>query len=143
MTCSNFISNHSIYVTDFQAQKLIDERLTQAFLLMARDLSPQCQQYAIPSLCFFAFPFCDETRQEPRGRELCRDECEILEQDICKTEYQIAKEMPNVILPDCSRLPAIGTNANANCIRVGLPDVAAVTGIVIYFYSVTQHLRHI
>ncbi|XP_792459.2 inactive tyrosine-protein kinase transmembrane receptor ROR1 isoform X1 [Strongylocentrotus purpuratus] len=127
MTCSNFISNHSIYVTDFQAQKLIDERLTQAFLLMARDLSPQCQQYAIPSLCFFAFPFCDETRQEPRGRELCRDECEILEQDICKTEYQIAKEMPNVILPDCSRLPAIGTNANANCIRVGLPDVAAVT----------------
>lgn len=126
-TCANFIRNNSIYVTDFLAQRDIEERLTQAFLFISNDLSPQCQEFAIPSLCFFAFPFCDDTRQEPRGRELCRDECEILEQDICKTEYQIAKDYPGVILPDCSMLPPVGTNASANCIRMELPNVAGVT----------------
>ena len=127
-TCSNFISNHSIYVTDFLAQQLIEERLTQAFLLIGHNLRPECQKFAIPSLCFFAFPFCDDTGAEPRGRELCRDECEILEQDVCKEEYQIAKDYPGVILPDCSRLPPIGSNASANCIRIGIPNVTTVTG---------------
>ncbi|XP_072173224.1 inactive tyrosine-protein kinase transmembrane receptor ROR1-like [Diadema setosum] len=127
MTCSNFIANHSIYVTDFLEQRDIEEQLTQAFVLIAHHLTKSCREYAIPSLCFFAFPFCDETSPEPRSRELCRDECEILEQDICKEEYQIAKEYPRVILPDCSRLPPVGSNASANCNRVGLSNVEAIT----------------
>ncbi|XP_038066705.1 inactive tyrosine-protein kinase transmembrane receptor ROR1-like, partial [Patiria miniata] len=132
MTCSNFIGNNSIYVTDYQAQWEVEKQLTSAFLVIMHDLSDQCQEFAIPSLCYFAFPFCDATASEPRGRELCRDECEILELDVCQQEYAIAKEYPGVTLPDCQRLPRIGTKESENCIRIGIPSVKAVSDVNCY-----------
>ncbi len=128
MTCSTFIGNNSIYVTDYLEQSTIEERLTSAFLVIADDLSPQCQEYAIPSLCYFAFPFCDTTAKEPRGRDLCRDECEILEQDICEREYKIAKDYPGVVLPECSLLPQIGTKESETCVRIGIPATKGING---------------
>ena len=128
MTCANFIGNNSIYVTDYQAQGDVEDTLTSAFLVIMHDLSNQCQEFAIPSLCYFAFPFCDSTAEEPRGRELCRDECEILELDVCQKEYAIASEYPGVTLPNCKQLPQIGTKESENCIRIGIPSVKAVTG---------------
>ncbi|XP_033636995.1 inactive tyrosine-protein kinase transmembrane receptor ROR1-like [Asterias rubens] len=132
MTCANFIGNNSIYVTDYQAQGEVEEKLTSAFLVIMHDLSDQCQEFAIPSLCYFAFPFCDSDAADPLGRELCRDECEILELDMCQQEYAIAKEYPGVTLPDCQRLPQIGTKESENCIRIGIPSVKAVTDVKCY-----------
>ena len=100
----------------------------------------QCQKFAIPSLCYFAFPFCDASSPEPRGRELCRDECEILEMDICRQEYAIAKEYPGVSLPNCQELPRIGTKESENCTRIGIPSVKAVTGKLLYFLSFPSKL---
>ena len=58
----------------------------------SNDLSAKCQKYAVPSLCHNAFNLCDETALAPRPRQICRDECEALERDICKNEYIVAKQ---------------------------------------------------
>ena len=58
----------------------------------SNDLSARCQKYAIPSICHYAFPLCDDTSKIPRPRQICKDECERLEQDICKSEYIVAQQ---------------------------------------------------
>lgn len=59
-----------------------------------RDLSQSCAEFAVPSLCLAAFPLCDDQSGKPVPRQLCRDECEVLENDVCRLEYAVAKQHP-------------------------------------------------
>ena len=58
--------------------------------------------------------------------QLCRDECELLEHDVCKKELAIARGLPmldyQIVLPDCNNLPIIGMDTN--CVRLGMPSVS-------------------
>ena len=60
------------------------------------EMSTTCHQYAIPFLCYFTFPLCDPTVEEPRPRQVCRDECEELEQHICEKEYRLGMNHPDI-----------------------------------------------
>ncbi|KAF0021648.1 hypothetical protein F2P81_026099 [Scophthalmus maximus] len=88
-------------------------------------LSDRCSQFAIPSLCHFAFPTCDRSSGADKPRDLCKDECEILENDLCKTEYIIARSNPIILktlkLPNCDDLAASDSPEAANCLRIGIP----------------------
>lgn len=88
-------------------------------------LSDRCSQFAIPSLCHFAFPTCDRSSGADKPRDLCKDECEILENDLCKTEYIIARSNPIILkrlkLPNCEDLAAFDSPEAANCLRIGIP----------------------
>lgn len=88
-------------------------------------LSDRCSQFAIPSLCHFAFPTCDRSSGTDKPRDLCKDECEILENDLCKTEYIIARSNPLILkrlkLPNCEDLAASDSPEAANCLRIGIP----------------------
>lgn len=88
-------------------------------------LSDRCSQFAIPSLCHFVFPTCDRSSGADKPRVLCKDECEILENDLCKTEYIIARSNPLILkrlkLPNCDDLAASDSPEAANCLRIGIP----------------------
>jgi len=130
--CIKFLWNRTVHVISINSQAYIEEKLTAAFTVMAAssDLSRRCAEYAIPSLCYSAFPLCNENTSFPQPRQVCREECEILEYDICRMEYSIAKRHPligqQLALPDCSELPPIGTVQSENCIRLGVPQPAQI-----------------
>ena len=72
--------------------------------MCCRDLSQSCAEFAVPSLCFAAFPLCEDQSGKPVPRQLCRDECEVLENDICRMEYAVAKQHPLIgeqVYPIC------------------------------------------
>lgn len=73
-----------------------DDKMASALALMAMasELSDSCRQFAIPSLCYHAFPLCDKSSGKPRPLKICKDECEILETDICEKEYALAQVHP-------------------------------------------------
>ncbi|KAI4816489.1 hypothetical protein KUCAC02_008815 [Chaenocephalus aceratus] len=120
IACARFIGNQSIYVESLQMQGESENRITAAFTMIGTSthLSDQCSKFAIPSFCYYVFPLCDEGARTPRRRQLCRDECEALENDLCYTEYTIARSNPMILmqmeLPNCPLLPRAGTSEAAS-----------------------------
>ena len=131
-TCSKFLANRTIFVQSSLTQGIVEEKLAAAFTVIAhsgymsfyplqrratyvlcaitsdwmccRDLSQSCAEFAVPSLCFAAFPLCEDQSGKPVPRQLCRDECEVLENDICRMEYAVAKQHPLIgeqVYPIC------------------------------------------
>uniref|UniRef100_A0A3P9I6Z0 Receptor tyrosine kinase-like orphan receptor 2 n=1 Tax=Oryzias latipes TaxID=8090 RepID=A0A3P9I6Z0_ORYLA len=127
IACARFLGNQSIYVESLQTQGERENRITAAFTMIgtSTQLSDQCSKFAIPSFCYYVFPLCDESWRSQRQRQLCRDECEALENDLCHVEYTIARSNPMILmqleLPRCHLLPRPGTPEAASCIRIGVP----------------------
>ncbi|CAL1536023.1 unnamed protein product [Lymnaea stagnalis] len=125
-TCSKFVGNTSIYVKSKFTQSHSEEKFIAAFAVIgaSNHLSPKCQQYGIQSLCYHAFPLCDlSLERQNKPRQICKDECELLENETCRTEYLLAKRHPLIgesLLPKCSELMGQETVEGDNCIRIGL-----------------------
>eukprot|EP00106_Octopus_bimaculoides_P002550 XP_014769992.1 PREDICTED: inactive tyrosine-protein kinase transmembrane receptor ROR1-like isoform X1 [Octopus bimaculoides] len=130
--CAKFLANKSVYVANKNGLVETEKVYTVAVTMIGQstDLSPRCQQFAILSLCYHAFPLCDETSAIPKPRLLCKDECKILREDICKNEYKMAKGHPLIgekLLPKCENLAPVGTKEAANCIEIGVRNATRVT----------------
>ncbi|GAB6023780.1 hypothetical protein CHUAL_008532 [Chamberlinius hualienensis] len=131
-TCAKFVGNKTIHVKTAMSQKEIEDKLVTAFTVIASsgDLSKKCAEYAIPSLCYHAFPLCDEISGKPIPKPICRDECEILENDICRMEYAIAKKhtvlVHQLALPHCNDLPLPQSKEGKNCLRLGIFQLAEI-----------------
>ncbi|KAI1905156.1 hypothetical protein AGOR_G00013240 [Albula goreensis] len=127
IACARFIGNRSIYVESLQMQGESENRITAAFTMIGTSthLSDQCSQFAIPSFCHYVFPLCEDGSRGARRRQLCRDECEALENDLCHTEYSIARSNPLILmqleLPSCHLLPHPDSPDAASCMRIGVP----------------------
>jgi len=126
--CSNFVGHDYVFIPDGLTQSHIEQRLMSDFAVIAKskDLSSSCSNYAIPAICVSAFPPCD--RQNEKPRKLCREECEILHEKLCRTEIVIARQYillgKDFDLPQCEQLPPIGSPHAANCIQIGVTQVS-------------------
>ncbi|XP_046986353.1 tyrosine-protein kinase transmembrane receptor Ror-like [Schistocerca americana] len=136
-TCSTFLANKSVYIPLAQTQIMLERKLEKAFMVVttSKDLSKGCEAFARPSLCYSAFPLCHMSSCVPengkenckpgaRPRRICREDCEILENEMCSMEYAIAKRHPligqQVQLPECDHLPVQGSQASKDCISLGI-----------------------
>ena len=107
--CASIITgNYSVYSTSSQQQNLIEERLKSIVPLLLsnkNNLSKGCSTFAIPSLCLFAFPLCDRQTKQPK--QICRSDCNQLQQNFCKNEYF------NVMSLFESKIDLSNTNSNS------------------------------
>ncbi len=87
--CKSFIGNRTIYVHSEEAQHIIESKLREALPVIQHspDIAERCSEFAIPSLCYSAFPLCPDLENVNfvSPRRLCREECELLEHDLCRT----------------------------------------------------------
>ncbi|XP_021379777.1 inactive tyrosine-protein kinase transmembrane receptor ROR1-like isoform X2 [Mizuhopecten yessoensis] len=124
-TCSRFLQNRTIYVTSEYSQGIKEENFLAAFTTIqaSNTMSKECQDYAIPFLCYHTFPLCDNHPTNPKPRQVCRDECEMLKSNICQKEYVIGKHHPRIgdkFLPKCYELAPPGTQEGDGCVRIGV-----------------------
>lgn len=126
--CSQYVGGSDlIFISAGLTQDYIELKLQAALqvIMKSPDLRGTCAEYAIPAICLSTLPLCD--RQTKKPRKVCRDECEVLEYDICQKELEIARSQPMInhqlVLPDCKELPVTGSTASYNCVRLSMPHV--------------------
>lgn len=154
--CKQYLANEYVFVQPPYTQKEIEDKLDDAFLVVSQsnDLSQTCNQFAQPSICFSAFPLCLDHKQinlyqvnhqnELNSgnknklknvkatltnylRRICRDECLLLENELCSKEYSLAKR--HVILGKilelevCELLPLQHESSSKFCLSLGVGDL--------------------
>ncbi|KAK3777664.1 hypothetical protein RRG08_021775 [Elysia crispata] len=123
VTCASYVNTSSIYLSKGQTQGSLEQTFTAAFAMAdSAQLTGDCQVYGIPILCYNAFPLCDMTSKIPRPRQICKDECEIMEKSTCGAEYLMAQTFGSIgkALPVCENLKGPGTPEGDNCVRLGI-----------------------
>lgn len=116
-----------VFITQGLTQEYIEQKLNAALTVITAspELTESCSHYAIPSICLATLPLCDRRTEKPR--KICREECEMLEDQLCRKELAIAKQHAllgtQMVLPVCNELPPIGSPGAATCVSIGIPQV--------------------
>ena len=125
--CRRHIVSSSVYMKADTTQEEIERELQAALTRLGSILSltETCSKFITPSICLTAFPLCRET-PELSIHQLCRDECQLLETDVCAPLYdhvdsQVELDLVGV-LPVCSELPRIGSQNSEMCFRLGMSN---------------------
>ncbi|XP_018562760.1 tyrosine-protein kinase transmembrane receptor Ror isoform X1 [Anoplophora glabripennis] len=157
--CSQYLEGKYVFVQPPYTQQEIEAKLDAAFLVISQsnDISPSCNKFAQPSICFSAFPLCKDPQQinmyqtdhlhefravtaESRHkfksiraklrnflRRICRDECILLENELCSKEYSIAKRhllIGQIMdLEECEQLPLESEVSSTHCLSLGVGDL--------------------
>lgn len=63
-------------------------------------------------------------RNEIELKRICQSDCEVLENELCRVEYLIAKKHPligqRIPLEDCANLPKLNSETSMNCLLLGI-----------------------
>jgi hypothetical protein len=125
--CAKYVGQEYVFVTEGLTQQYIEQKLTAALTVITAspELSESCSHYAIPSICLATLPLCDRRTEKPR--KVCREECELLEDQFCRKELAIARQHAllgtQMVLPVCNELPPMGSPGAATCVSIGIPQV--------------------
>jgi receptor tyrosine kinase-like orphan receptor 1 len=153
-TCKAYMANEYVFVQPPYSQSDIEKMLRDAFLVISQsnDISSSCNKFARPSLCYSAFPLCADPRQvhtyqsailannkatfDPHLfkdirnklgsslRRICKEDCLLLETELCSKEYAIAKRHPvigkTLELEECEFLPNETEASSRNCLELGV-----------------------
>ncbi|XP_044261607.1 tyrosine-protein kinase transmembrane receptor Ror-like [Tribolium madens] len=151
-TCKDYLENQYVFVQPPYSQKDIELMLSDAFLVISQsnDISSSCNKFARPSLCYSAFPLCTDPKKvnmyqttkmnrfkldnvgfknlrNKLGsslRRICKEDCLLLETELCSKEYAIAKRHPvigkTLELEECQFLPNETEASSRNCLELGV-----------------------
>ncbi|VVC97361.1 unnamed protein product [Leptidea sinapis] len=177
--CSSHLKGQFVYIPYNTTQAALEDKLFKAFQVTrySNEISPNCEQFAKPSLCYSTFPICRNAsftnkyfftkakklfkvlldsgkdnaplkvvfNKSPYGlqpqlrhnvnislelfnfrynstvlRRVCKQDCEILENELCQREYAIAKRHPHIgqqlNLEECQDLP----EKDDECLKIGI-----------------------
>ncbi|XP_049824596.1 tyrosine-protein kinase transmembrane receptor Ror-like isoform X2 [Aethina tumida] len=123
----------------------------------SNDITSSCAKFVYSIMCFSAFPICENPREinqyqskhmaelkaitekqrtkfktyrsklNNHLRRICREDCVLLENDLCSKEYAIAKRHPilKIImeLEDCHELPVETDKSSIQCLSLGVGDL--------------------
>ena len=94
-------------ISNLDQNKTEELALTLMYGLSLLNPSPRCLEMAEPFLCLYLFPLCNITNGTTNATantiyRPTRDECVVLTQDVCQSEWEIAKQRFSEILPECS-----------------------------------------
>ncbi|KAF9410436.1 hypothetical protein HW555_010487 [Spodoptera exigua] len=180
--CADHLKGQFVYIPYNTSQAILEDKLLKAFQVTkySNDISPRCEGYAVPSLCYSTFPICrdpivtnskflrevrklftlqsnpsikinddDLLENLPFGKlpsmytdsnstfaamfdfrynstvlqRVCKQDCEILENELCQKEYAIAKRHPHIgqqlTLEECQDLP----ENDPDCLRISIGAV--------------------
>lgn len=184
--CSMHLKGQFVYIPYNVTQIWLEEKLQKALQVTkySKDISSNCEGYAVPSLCYSTFPICRDPfvtndhflkeakkilflqrKSESEGEDelkivfenlpegglpshlnlesnlnisldtlnyrhnstilkrVCKQDCEILENELCQTEYAIAKRHPHIgqqlTLEECHDLP----EDDPDCLKIGIGSV--------------------
>jgi hypothetical protein len=122
-----------IYVKPLQTQGPLEMKMVQIFGILPQYISAKCRPYAVKALCLKAFPPCDLTSKTPKPRELCKDECWLLERYFCAYEFSnVGATYMNMLAPKCSNLPDVGSPGHKKCVRLNLTSKFTVHILMVY-----------
>lgn len=101
----SIVSNHSRPGGQYGASAVADQ-FVQA--LIDFDASEICLELAVPLVCRWTIPTCDPAFAEPTYQPLCRYDCEVTRDFICKKPWEEMLDLLHLLnipdRPDCSPL---------------------------------------
>ncbi|KAL3271515.1 hypothetical protein HHI36_021994 [Cryptolaemus montrouzieri] len=152
--CKDLLNGKYVFVQPPFTQKDIEDKLNNAFLVISQsnDISSSCEKFVHPSMCYSAFPTCiapkpvNKFQKEiiSKGEEyltkekfstmrntltkylrrVCKDDCLLLETELCLKEYAIARRHPIIgqipQLEECELLPDEIDGSVRNCLGLGV-----------------------
>ena len=124
--CTRLLKGVPVYIKSYDKLENIERKLSTAYdnIRTYKEISQRCRPFVQPLLCHYLFPSCDTSSRDPKPREICYEECEVLRTKICAKEYKIALShiLHDVLFPVCSTLPRSGTKEGKNCIKLGVNE---------------------
>lgn len=152
--CKDLLHGKYVFVQPPYTQRAIEDMLNNAFLVISQsnDISSSCEKFVHPSMCYSAFPSCvapkqvnkfqkeliakgieyltEERFKKMRNtltkylRRVCKDDCLLLETELCMKEYAIARRHPIIgLIPkleECELLPDEIDGSVRNCLPLGV-----------------------
>ncbi|XP_068735885.1 dyslexia-associated protein KIAA0319-like protein [Montipora capricornis] len=119
--CNHYLDKNKLLYLN-KSPKILEEKLRSPFTLLKPRLLEQCAKYALKAICLTAYPYCSSTG-EPKPVKLCKEDCEKLESNVCKSDFRVARKFDylSAILPNCTVLPLKGSKEGEGCVTLGLP----------------------
>ncbi|KAF2880458.1 hypothetical protein ILUMI_25706 [Ignelater luminosus] len=174
-TCKNYLENKYVFVQPPYTQRNIETKLENAVLVVSQsnEISTSCSKFALPSLCFSAFPICVtpdhintyqkdfinkyKIEQDPKIfknlrnklsmslQRICKEDCELLEKELCRREYAIAKRHPVISQPleldECEFLPDETDKNSMYCLSLGVERTQNVNQDDVCFWDYGELYR--
>ncbi|XP_077869507.1 muscle, skeletal receptor tyrosine protein kinase-like [Saccoglossus kowalevskii] len=145
--CSNFIKEDQkvFFNNSVENPIMVNENITRGLWISVDNVdNRQCRIAAEKLLCHYSFPDCDDSvAYYPMPKLLCKEECLLVQESICKNEWGVLKlnidqgiplkSRGHFHFPNCHELPSIhtlGSNGLPKCSVAGIreedPDLITI-----------------